>query len=358
MNQHRFKSFALRTIFCDLVGIHYPTEIVRLIMWLYYKSFRIKLSCDFDSNWVLIDSEIYVWDNNGASIEQNFGFPIKKISHGSCHTVLLDSDYCVWTYGSNQLGQLGLGDRINRTEPTKLNLSDVRSVGCIRNRSMALTGSGKIYLWGKDEIVGSDSIMVPTVFDVAADPIVKVGLGGYHTVVLNESSKLYSWGFNDYGQLGQAIIENRYETQPKILQLVPKSIRKISCGISHTLVLATDNKVYAWGFNGSGQLGLGHMHTMGTPTEIPNLSSVCKIKCGLHYSVALTTDSEVYVWGSNINGQLGLIRSTYYVKKPTKLNFLFPVIKIACGNLWSTFLTSDLTMHRFGYGGMMKKIDI
>src|SRR5208283_3109997 len=92
---------------------------------------------------------------------------------------------------------------------------------------------------------------------------------------------------------------------------------KVSCGWNHTC-LVFDKQLYAWGFNRSGQLGLGHNQNQNSPQKL-NLPAVKKNSCGDNYSVAIIINNEIYVWGSNVSGQLGLGHNQNQ-NSPQKLN--------------------------------------
>ena len=92
---------------------------------------------------------------------------------------------------------------------------------------------------------------------------------------------------------------------------------KISCGLYHTCLIF-DKQLYAWGSNGYGQLGLGHTQNQNSPQKL-NSPPVKKIICGVYHSVAVTSTNEIYVWGSNAFGQLGLGHNQDQ-NSPQKLN--------------------------------------
>jgi alpha-tubulin suppressor-like RCC1 family protein len=132
---------------------------------------------------------------------------------------------------------------------------------------------------------------------------------GGHTVVLTSDAMLYSWGKNDFGQLGTGNSNPTASLVPVDTSgvLLQKNITMIAAGWRHTLVLTSDNKVYAWGCNFSGQLGYSSSANQLVPVAV-NMSPSNKatsIAAGWQHSVALTVDGRVFSWGSNVLGQLG-----------------------------------------------------
>ncbi len=85
----------------------------------------------------------------------------------------------------------------------------------------------------------------------------------------------------------------------------------ISAGAYHSLALTADGHVYAWGYNNYGQLGNGSTANATTPVEVEGpggtgtLSNIVAISAGGYHSLALTADGHVYAWGYNGYGQLG-----------------------------------------------------
>ena len=115
---------------------------------------------------------------------------------------------------------------------------------------------------------------------------------------------------------------------------------QVSCGAHHTLAMTWSGKVYAWGSNKSGQMGVGKLEAelafQEFPVEIPTLSTldVKTLLCGDEHCLALTSLGDVYSWGRGIEGQLGLGESNMtFVCTPTEIDTLPKIEKIvAAGN--------------------------
>jgi alpha-tubulin suppressor-like RCC1 family protein len=124
-----------------------------------------------------------------------------------------------------------------------------------------------------------------------------VGCGDNHTVLILEDGTVYSFGSNDYGQLGHS----RSRTRPeKVDGLDAHTIRQVACGSHHTMVLNEWGQVFAWGSNSFGQLGLNVSdQIIHTPKMIKLLATkqVVQIACGQNHSLALTNGES----GSSLN---------------------------------------------------------
>ena len=85
---------------------------------------------------------------------------------------------------------------------------------------------------------------------------------------------------------------------------MPEKITSIAAGAHFSLALSVTGSVYAWGWNGFGQLGLNDLISRSTPTQITTLSNVQAISAGEMFSLAIG-ENHLYGWGCNESGQLG-----------------------------------------------------
>jgi hypothetical protein len=134
----------------------------------------------------------------------------------------------------------------------------------------------------------------------SVNPMIAAGLS--HTVALAFDGKVWAWGSNSTGQLGDGTTINR-DTPIQVLNLA--NVSSIAAGDNHTVALRDDGTVWAWGFNGNGQLGNGTTINRNTPVRVQNLANVVSITAGDNHTVALKYDGTVWAWGSNSTGQLG-----------------------------------------------------
>src|SRR5437868_1093097 len=192
-------------------------------------------------------------------------FPFRKdrIIVGGNHSIILNNDGQIYTYGHNNKGQLGLGDNIKRNIPTLM--PNIRNL-------IAITG------------------------------------GGLHSIILNDKGQIYTFGYNDYGRLGLGDYDRR--NIPTLINNI-YNIIAISVGGLHSMILNERGQIYTFGDNGCGQLGLGdnaskHNTNRNTPTLIPNISNIIAITAGGLHSMILNERGQIYTFGDNDCGQLGL----------------------------------------------------
>jgi alpha-tubulin suppressor-like RCC1 family protein len=129
----------------------------------------------------------------------------------------------------------------------------------------------------------------------------KISAGDYHTLAISIDGKLWAWGANYEGELGDGTTTNR--TTPAFIS--SSSWLDVSAGLSHSLGLKNDGTLWAWGRNGTGQLGTGTGRDTSSQVQIGTGSNWAKIAAGANHSAAIKSDGTLWTWGSDEYGQLG-----------------------------------------------------
>jgi hypothetical protein len=226
-------------------------------------------------------------------------------------------------WGANAQSQLGDG-RSTETASAVLVASGARAstdrwltVSAGGGHSVALGSDGKAYGWGGNasgqlgdgtDVARSRAVVVEAGEIPVGVSLQQVSAGGSHSLGLGSDGKVYAWGANGYGQLGDGTLTDR--TRPVAVSAgeIPSGvmITEVRAGRDHSLALGSDGKVYAWGRNASGQLGDGTLGSRSLPVAVV-VGSVrySGLAAGRFHSLGLTTDGKVYGWGSNGFGQLG-----------------------------------------------------
>ena len=137
----------------------------------------------------------------------------------------------------------------------------------------------------------------------------QLAVGGDHALLLSERGDVFSFGVGSRGQLGHGDIEDRQSREPCLIEaLAGVTVAGIACGKWHSVALSAAGDVYSWGWNKHGQLG----HSASVPAVCipglidadPSLTFV-SVACGTRHSVALSNGGSMYAWGWNGYGQLG-----------------------------------------------------
>ena len=136
--------------------------------------------------------------------------------------------------------------------------------------------------------------------------------GGFNPLVAPTPSYTYglwSWGYNNYGQLGLGNTTN-YSSPNQVGSLT--TWLSVSCSRYHTVSTKTDGTLWSWGRNQYGQLGLGNTTNYSSPNQVGLLTNWLSVSCGYQHTVSIKTNGTLWAWGQNGNGQLGLGNTTSY----------------------------------------------
>ncbi|XP_011635998.1 RCC1 and BTB domain-containing protein 1-like isoform X2 [Pogonomyrmex barbatus] len=209
-------------------------------------------------------------------VETLCGKDIKTFAYGSGpHVLALTKEGQVYSWGHNGYCELGNGTCNQGLTPTLVNMPNV-----------------------------SGSIFMKRIVDIAC--------GSHHSVALTEEGEVYAWGQNSCGQVGSSISTNQGAPRQVNSNLAGKKVVNISCGQTSTMAVIENGEVFGWGYNGVGQLGIGNYVNQMTPCRVAALLGVVivKVVCGYAHTLALTDEGKLYVWGGNSYGQLGIGNKT------------------------------------------------
>ncbi|XP_063314714.1 probable E3 ubiquitin-protein ligase HERC6 [Pelobates fuscus] len=178
----------------------------------------------------------------------------------------------------------------------------------------------------------------------------KVAIGGQHTVFLLEDGTIFSCGQNIYGQLGR---RTNHSNTDQILALEAQTIVDVSCGTNHSMAVCNQGNVFSWGEASEGELGTGQSKQRNPiPRRISGLSNtrIIQISCGHFHSVALSEDGRVFSWGQNNAGQLGLGKKVPNQASPQIVKSLqgIPLVQVTAAGCQSFALSMLGTV--FGWG--------
>ncbi len=176
--------------------------------------------------------------------------------------------------------------------------------------SIALKSDGSLWSWGWNEYgqLGDGTTTnrnFPVQIGVDYD-WVSIAAGFGHNIALKSNGSLWTWGRNDYGQLGYSTSE----TCPFPCSTSPKKVGTDTdwiaiSGGNHTVALKSNNSLWAWGANSYGQVGDGTTIHKSSPVQIGTDNDWVTVDAGGYFSVALKVDGSLWAWGNNANGQLG-----------------------------------------------------
>ena len=201
-----------------------------------------------------------------------------QMSDAAGFSVGVASDGNAYAWGSNQHGQLGIGNTTKQNKPVRVPLPDGVASGFTYTQAAA---------------------------------------GGFHVLAVGSDGIVYSWGTNDHGQLGDGTTVERSKPQPvpdPNDTSQPFKAVQVSAGAYDSAAISPDGRVYTWGSEGNsrdGNFNPSFTQPRKTPTPVaaPDGSGqglqAVRVSLGWSFIMALDEDGNVYAWGYNNYGQLG-----------------------------------------------------
>ncbi|CAH2104379.1 unnamed protein product [Euphydryas editha] len=239
----------------------------------------INIACGWDfSCGVTDDNFLFVWGSNSHGQlglpKHHFGDCIAPfrlqvnvcaISMGLRHTAMINSKGEVWTTGCGRHGQLGLGEDITSSDRFQRvpKLTKISHIACGQNHTVGWSSEEKaLYVWGDNKhgqlLLSSQEyrkIFVPQKIDINIKKDVKKLLSGWTNVLLwLQDGSLLTWGRNNKAQLGTDAAFTGKIFNIKLPD--NRSIEDVALGSEHTICLATDKTLWAWGWNEHANTGL------------------------------------------------------------------------------------------------------
>ena len=256
----------------------------------------------------------------------------------SWHTLALTADGQVYAWGRNTDGQLGNGRfGLEEKEPIPARvagLADIVAVSAGWDHSLALTRSGQVYAWGsrshgqlgdgsrKTGQPAAEPMLVPGLADIKA-----IAAGGQHSLALRKDGTPFAWGSNWNGQLGNGKL--RAGTHSAVPQPVLgpdgkgvlANVTGIAAGGLHSVAVTGEGQLYAWGYNGTGQIPCGSRGGFWDDkglrdVPLPTAALVVEgkkakpaqgkaVAAGYESTCALTSEGKVFTAGWSMYGELG-----------------------------------------------------
>ncbi len=298
------------------------TSTGRVFMWGWNRDCQLGDGTDTDKN---VPTEI----TSNFSLASND--KIIALSLGVQHSSALSAMGRVFMWGYNVAGQLGDGTSTTRSIPTEITTGfslfageTIISISLSIDHSSALTSTGRVFMWGwnRDGQLGDGTSItrnVPTEITSnfslpIGEKILSLSMGSSHSSAFTSTGRVFMWGYNQFGQLGNGMNVNRNlptEITSNFSFSEGEKIISLSLGSTHSSALTSTGRVFIWGSNEYGKLGDGTNTDKNVPTEITSSFSliagekIISLSLGWYHSLALTSTARVYAWGANWNNSLG-----------------------------------------------------
>ncbi len=246
-----------------------------------------------------------------------------QVKTAGSRTTMLKVDGTVWSYGIGKNGELGTGKEETTDKPVQAILPE-------------------------------------------GTKITKIAIGENHNLALDSQGNVWSWGRNNYKQLGIETTEENILTPTKIENL--KNIKDIECGSNTSYAIGKEGQIYSWGQNENGEGGIGNTASKIGINEAKGITNAIDIKAGKNHVIALKSTGEIYATGTNLNGELGIGNNTNNnpddvgaisnrptekdsprkVSKFTKIETLQDIVAIGTGDNHSMSITENGTLWGWG----------
>ena len=281
---------------------------------------------------------------------------INLISCGGCFTVCVDCEGFVWSFGSNDAGQLGTGNTTDFNVPQKiLSIPPVLSVSCGYNHTLIITNDDDLWSWGsndKGQLCLKDKKVRLEPQKISFSNISKISAGVRHSLFQNNKGDIFSCGYNEHGQCGLGRFSES-QIKPSLIRNAPSNIVHFVCGGYHNLFLDSAGNVFSVGFNGYGELGLGHNTNQNKLNKIPNIPPIKIISCVGSSCYLIDFEGNLWTFGSNGDGQLGY-GDTKNINSPAIILTFGDIRQISYGSSGSHFLVKNSENQIFTAGNNIR----
>jgi serine/threonine protein kinase len=236
------------------------------------------------------------------------GSSFARASVGGLHACALDRQGRAYCWGANDHGQLGDGSTTARSGPVAVagDLPPFVEIAAGAQHTCALTSEGRVYCWGANDHgqLGNEgtaprSTPVPVASDLQFQSIT---MGWYHGCALDISDRAHCWGSNSEAQLAR--ITHGATRQPRPVGGGHR-FRQLSAGANHSCGLRANGSALCWGSNDAGQLGRGPGEGGWEPLPVRSEEPFRTVVAGARFSCGIGWDGRAYCWGANGSGQLG-----------------------------------------------------
>lgn len=241
----------------------------------------------------------------------------KQVIAGGFHSHILKSDNTAWSTGRGSEGEMGNGSTLSQSSPVQVLLSNIASIHSSWRayNSCAIKTDGTLWSWGYNNSGqlgnGTTSTSNPSPIQIGTHTNWSKVACGYSMKAIQSNGTLWVWGSNNNGALGLGDTTNRLTPVQVGSGTNWSEVATNGTIVSaFTLAIKTDGTLWSWGYNDYSQLGLNTTTAYSSPVQVGALTNWSKVACGYYHSFAIKTDGTLWAWGRNNIGCLGLSDQT------------------------------------------------
>lgn len=269
----------------------------------------------------------------------------------------IKNDGSLWAWGNNQLNYLGVGNTpsVFVPSPTKMAGQNWKQVSANDTHACALKSDGTLWSWGRNNEgqrglgVFTNGISTPLQIGTDTD-WVQVSTGARFTLARKADGTIWSWGQNAESQLGRNTGGSPSATPTQIGSA--SDWVHIEAGFATALALKADGTLWSWGENNYSQLGLGsaiNAPPVSSPTQVGTDDDWVSVAIGFRQTFALKANGSLWGWGSNNNNTVSPNGgSAVTFSTPTRIGSRNDWVNIEVGSGWVAGLTADGYTHAWG----------
>jgi alpha-tubulin suppressor-like RCC1 family protein len=237
-----------------------------------------------------------------------------KVATGASggHSIAIDKNGKAWSWGYNNVGQLGDNSILSRRTPVSVagGTKTFCEIAVGYSHSCAIDKNGRAWCWGLNSTYqlgtgNTVSYRTPISVGGTSQTFCKIALGTFHTMAIDYNGRAWGWGSNFWGQVGDGTGFN-CKTLPVSVAGAVKTFCHISAGTCTTVAIDKNGKVWGWGYSTMGQIGNNAINYYQSPVSVCGVNKTfCEISSNYLHTVAIDKNGIVWAWGWNLNGQLG-----------------------------------------------------
>jgi alpha-tubulin suppressor-like RCC1 family protein len=266
----------------------------------------------------------------------------------------------LFTWGDNQFGELGDGTTVLKSSPVQIGSSSWTAVAGNGYHTVAIRLGGSLFTWGNNpdgQLGDNTGVNKSSPVQIGSSSWTVIATQPYqnNSLAIRVDGALFAWGYNGQGNLGDGTTLNKWSP----VQIGSSSWTAVALGICGAAI-RSDGALFTWGYNGEGELGDGTTVNRSSPVQIGS-SSWTAVAAGYVHTAAIRLDGALFTWGWNANGNLGN-GTTVHRSSPVQLPAMIVMIhrsspiqigtgswsQITAGNQFIYGLTNNNILYGWG----------